>query len=436
MLNDAGIDVDFEIKWMSWSNYDQTISNMISSGEEFDIFNRDIANINNYALNGGIYEITDEDLENYLPGVVEAMGQSLVDNCRYNGALYATPVAHEFAQWRGVYYNAAIAEEYDLDMESVKSIDDLDAIFEKLHEQAPDIYPLDTKNSENILMVMADEDDVNRTPNMCLGMDLADDAGGVYNIWQNEKVVKALHKIREWNEKGYLFTDTTADGNTMFLKEGKIFCHIARMKPGTVEQYSSSSITFKKVLFDETSTQTFCDFPGGWGNAISGTCSDPVAAMKVINFAYTNRDFIDLLVMGEKDVDYTADGDGVVSWGDTGYAADRYGDACWQMGNHYINSVTQSQKDTGLSDLGSQMKEFNDSAASPKHVGFYFDSSAYTAEVAAIANTYGEYYTSLILGEVDVDATLEEFNENLKANGIETLLDAANEQYQSFLSSK
>ena len=54
LLNDAGIDVDFEVKWLGWDNYDQTISNMIVSGEEFDIFNRDIATINNYAINGGI----------------------------------------------------------------------------------------------------------------------------------------------------------------------------------------------------------------------------------------------------------------------------------------------------------------------------------------------------------------------------------------------
>ena len=189
LLNDAGIDVDFEVKWLGWDNYDQTISNMIVSGEEFDIFNRDIATINNYAINGGIYEITEEDLTNKLSSVVDAMGNDIIDACRYNGALYATPVAHEFAQWRGVYYNTKIAEDCGIDMSTVKSIDDLDAVFAKVKEMAPDIYPVDTVNSENILMVMADLDDINRSSDLCMGMDISGDVSGIFNPYENEKVV-------------------------------------------------------------------------------------------------------------------------------------------------------------------------------------------------------------------------------------------------------
>lgn len=436
LLNDAGIDVNFEIKWLGWDTYDNTISNMIVTGEEFDIFNRDISTINNYALNGGIYEITEEDLETYLPEVVANMGEDLIDSCRYGSALYATPVAHEFAQWRGVLYNKAIADEYGIDMSSVKSIDDLDAVFAKLKEEAPDIYALDPLGSEDILMVMADLDVVNRAGSLALGMDLTDEVDGVYNIYSNEKVVSAFKKLKEWNEAGYIFDDTTADNISLFRSEGKIFCQICRMKPGTAEQYSTSSVTLDKVLFDEQSIRTFCDFPGGWGNGISATSDNPQAAMQVLNFAYSNQEFIDLLIFGEEGVDYTKDADGIVTVNDSGYGAQVYANASWQMGNHYINSVTSAQVASGLSELGSVMKEFNDAAVSTKHTGFYFNALDYSGEVSAIANTCSEYTTSLYLGEVDVDETLAEFNEALEANGIQTLVDAANEQYQEFLAEK
>ena len=60
-------------------------------------------------------------------------------------------------------------------MSTVKSIDDLDAVFAKVKEMAPDIYPVDTVNSENILMVMADLDDINRSSDLCMGMDIFGD---------------------------------------------------------------------------------------------------------------------------------------------------------------------------------------------------------------------------------------------------------------------
>ena len=437
LLNDAGIDVNFEIKWLGWDNYDQTISNMITSGEEFDLFNKDISTIDSYALNNGIYEITDDDLKQYLPDVVDAMGDSIVNGCRYNGHLYAVPVAHEFAQWLGVYYNEGIAQKYGIDMSTVKSIDDLDQIFFTLHAAAPDIYCLDPYNSENILMVMADIDPINRNDKLGLAMDLSDSDGNVFNQWESDKVRSALIKLKEWNDAGYLFTDTTADGVSMFQKDGQIFCHIARMKPGTVEQYSTAGQTFKNVLFTEKGIQTFCDFPGGWGVAVSGTSDNPTAAMQVVNFAYSSADFINLLTFGEEGVDYDLSSDNIVSIHDTGYGADEYSGASWQMGNQYLNYITDAQVAAGESDIWNRLKEFNDTAIPQKHTGFYFDTSNYSAEITAVTNTNVEYGHALITGEVDdVDAALKEFNENLKANGMDTLVGAANEQYKEFLAAK
>lgn len=66
-------------------------------------------------------------------------------------------------------------------------------------------------------------------------------------------------------------------------------------------------------FYCENAVRTFCDFPGGWGNAISATSDNPEAAMQVLNFAYGNKEFIDLLTFGEKDVDYTSDENGVIT---------------------------------------------------------------------------------------------------------------------------
>ena len=90
----------------------------------------------------------------------------------------------------------------------------------------------------------------------------------------------------------------------------------------------------------------------------------------------------------------------------------------------------------GLSDIGNVLKDFNNNATSTEHTGFYFNPSEYSAEVSAIASTCLEYKVPVLSGEADVDEILAEFNEALAANGLQTLLDAANNQYQEFLETK
>lgn len=159
--------------------------------------------------------------------------------------------------------------------------------------------------------------------------------------------------------------------------------------------------------------------------------------MQVLNYVYTSPEMMDLLTFGIEDVDYTRNENGNIILGESGYSADVYSSANWQMGNHYLCSVTTVQVEHGIADIWTRLKEFNDTAIVLPSTGFFFDTTEYEAEVTAIANTYNEYYSQLYYGQTDdFDATLAQFNEELYANGLQTLLDACNAQYKDYLASK
>ncbi|MGI6634675.1 MAG: ABC transporter substrate-binding protein [Christensenellales bacterium] len=438
MLNAAGINVDFKLNWLGWDTYSTTVTNMIASGEPFDIFNQSIAVINTYALSNGIYEITEDDLTNYLSGAVEAMGRTLFDNCRYNGHLYAVPVAHEFAQWFGIQYNEKMAEELGLDMSKYNTRDDLDELFAYVHENVPeDIYVLSLPECNRPFMVLADMNYINNSETICMCMDLTDDSKGIFNPFEDEKMVTALRKVNEWIDKDYCLTDNTVDYISLNRTEGKVFCTIKRTKPGAVEQESTAFVTSQLKLLSDKHYATFNDFPGGWGNAISATSEHPDVAMQVLNYVYTTPEMMDLLTFGIEGIDYTRDGDGYIILAESGYSADVYGSANWQMGNHYLCSVTTLQVERGMADIWSRLKEFNDTATVLDSTGFFFDTTKYEAEITAVANTHTEYWSQLYYGQTDdFDSTLAEFNEELYANGLQTLLDACREQYEDYLSTK
>lgn len=438
MLNAAGINVDFNLVWLGWDTYNTTITNMIAGGEAFDIFNQSISIIDTYALSGGIYEITDEDLTNYLSGAVDAMSSTLFDNCRYNGHLYAVPVAHEFAQEFGIQYNENMAKELGLDMSQYNTPEDLDELFAYVHEHAAeDVYVLSLPECNRPFMVLADMNYINNSDSICMCMDLKDDSKGIFNPFEDEKMVDALRKVYEWVQAGYCLTDPTADYISLNRTEGKVFCTIKRTKPGAVEQESTAFVTSQLKLLSDEHYATFNDFPGGWGNAISATSKNPVAAMQVLNFVYTSPEMMDLLTFGIEGIDYTRDENGYVILAESGYSADVYGSANWQMGNHYLCSVTTVQVEHNIADIWEQLKTFNETAIVLPSTGFFFDTTAYEAEVTAVANTYSEYFNQLYYGVTDdFDGTLAEFNKELYANGLQTLLDACAEQYEVYLASK
>ena len=240
---------------------------------------------------------------------------------------------------------------------------------------------------------------------------------------------------REWFEKGWAYGSTEVDTAAEFKQTQKVFGVLNRSKPGICAQTETSTDFDVEtvILNDGVAVRTSGDFPGGWGHAISATSSDPVLAMQVLNFAYANKEFIDLICYGEKDVDYTVNANGYVEIGETGYGRDVNGTMSWEFANSFGATAQQVKVDQGLEDLGAITAEFNEAATQLSHTGFYFDTTNYAAEVAAVKAVAQEYVKALMHGQFeDVEATIAELNEALYANGLQTLIDAANEQYDAF----
>lgn len=435
LLQAAGINAILDIKFLSWSDYSATYANMLASGEEFDIFNDMISTFIGYGKNGGIYEITESDLATYLPDMVNSMGQNVVDSCYNGGKLWGVPCAHEWAQYSTIQYNADMAEEYGIDMSQVKTVEDLEAIFAMLKEHG--IYGTEVSdNGSDIYLVLANIDPINNDDLSPLGVKATTDYNPIVNVYEDETLVDTLKLFRKWVENGWAYPDVDGDMINQYRQNQTIFCRILRAKPTSpVENSSSSTFTTADIKWrDGEAVQTSGDFPGGWGHAISGTCSDPVTAMQVLNFAYSNQEFINLICYGEEGVDYTVNENGYVEIGESGYGRDCNGTMSWEFAYSFGRTPDQARVDQGLLEEAKIMSEFNQSATRLSHSGFYFDMTDYAAEKAAVTAVCNEYVKNLIRGQYeDVDAALAEFNQALYDNGLQTLLDAANEQYNAFL---
>lgn len=253
--------------------------------------------------------------------------------------------------------------------------------------------------------------------------------GTIFNFWAEDSTKKMLQLFHEWYTAGYLNTDTTADMAEL-TSEGKVFCFPYALKPGCAESLSTGKVKWGQIETSSTPIRSMRQFPGGFGAAIPAASANPTLALKVLNLAYKDPVFVNMIVYGDEGIDYTKDSNNVVTVNsDTGYNISSY---AWEFGNQLLNYIT---KDTAP-DLWDQFKKFNSSAITLDQSGFWFNDSDYASEITALDNVVTGYSSLLEAGSVDVDSTLKKMNADLNNNGLQKVLDAMNAQYQSFLKSK
>ena len=133
---------------------------------------------------------------------------------------------------------------------------------------------------------------------------------------------------------------------------------------------------------------------------------------------------MNLLNWGEQDKDYVIEDadNGIINFPE-GITSDNAGynlNLGWELPNQFI-----AYKWTGSDPkLWEKMEEFNSSAKSSKAVGFLFDSSNYSSEIAALSNIVKQYSGALYSGSGDPDELIPELLEALDDAGINEVIQA------------
>ena len=242
--------------------------------------------------------------------------------------------------------------------------------------------------------------------------------------------------MREWNQKGYLQADaaTTTSTAPELFSAGRCFSTIDAYggdSAGAVLSLSSGHNLKSKILYNFyfDSASVYVDF------GIASTSKVPEAAMKMINRLWTDEYLINTFLYGEEGVDYVKpDAD---HWAyPAGKDATTVGyTAALCTGVIGSESLQYQPVGTDIADIQLKLKHNKESERSP-FFGFMFDASGVTTEMSAIANVYNQYVPGLICGTVDPETTMPEFLNALDAAGINTVIQAKQEQLDAWIAAQ
>ena len=162
---------------------------------------------------------------------------------------------------------------------------------------------------------------------------------------------------------------------------------------------------------------------------ISRTSKNPEKAFEFIELVNTDKELYNLISYGVEGKHYNLTDEGKVSYiEDSGYAPK----AAWKFGNQF-NALVEDGAD---SDVWEQTEALNNSAYADRLLGFVFDDSNVTNEMANLNSVRAEYDYVWLGTALDYADHIEEYKEKMEQAGIRKVMAELQSQIDAFLASK
>lgn len=431
------LNANLDIVVLPWASASQQLQLMLSGDEKIDVFYTQATNAVQYMNAGQIVDMS-ELIDKYGTNIKQIYGEDIAKINQVEGFVYGVPNQIERGSIPAIFMRKDLVEKYNIDTTQIKEPKDLESVFETVKAGEPDMTMLYSINDGDTPVTRLFRGD-NLSDNNYLGV-LMDQTNStkLENFFATDWFKDTTTMLYNWYQKGYISQDagTNTENWRTVCKAGNLFSLFFAYHPGTpVEFESSTGYDFEIVPFYNEPIINSSSY-NGVTFSIAQNSENPEKTMEVLDYIYGSSEIMNLLNWGEQDKDYVIEDadNGIINFPE-GITSDNAGynlNLGWELPNQFI-----AYKWTGSDPkLWEKMEEFNSSAKSSKAVGFLFDSSNYSSEIAALSNIVKQYSGALYSGSGDPDELIPELLEALDDAGINEVIQAKQEQLDAFLAAK
>lgn len=424
----------------SWS---QQINLMISGGDQLDLvptFFFGSGTFDSMRSSNQLMPLNDL-LEEYGQDILKEIPSEYFETTTYDGDIFAVPADKDQVSTIWYAMRTDVLEELGLieKARQISSMQDIEEILESVKENT-ELTPLFGNGSSGGVLhfgsalVSGEFEDavgINKLVNDYI-VTLDTEPQKVVNLYETDAYKDSVQLMHDWYEKGYIFQDatTTEEVNYDTVKNGKCFSFFYGAELSTKNAglagcgYDMTVVKVFDAPITTATVNTNC-----W--TIPVKSSEPEAAMRFLNLMYSDKELIDLLNYGVKDVHYTVLDDGTYGpvSGSANASASYPLNLTWLFGNQYMSGVWVGDDP----DLREQSREINDNAKVSELLGFAANAGGFDTQISGITSACNEYVSGLVCGVSTPDEVLPEFNEKLKAAGIDEIVSEVQTQLDAWL---
>ncbi|WP_339249835.1 ABC transporter substrate-binding protein [Paenibacillus sp. FSL P2-0136] len=415
------INATLDIKMLDFGDYTQKMQVMAASGEPMDIlFTSSWAfDYVQNARKGAFLEL-DDLLKNQGKGIVDTIDPAFLEGSKVDGHNYAIPANKELPAQEVFRFNKELLDKYKLDLTSVKTMADLEPLLKTIKENEPGVTPY--AMVKDFMPIMPFDYVIEKMP-MAVYMDTKDYK--VVNILETPEIKEALKTVRKFYQAGYISPEvaTTSSVDDLY-KAGKWFTDRASTQP-MADNLWSASYGYPVVSTPASQPYIYNWSVMGSMQAISANSEYPEKAMEFLNLLNTDPKLRNMIDSGIEGVHYEKVSDNMIK---NLPDAKNYDMPTFSLGNIMINYLNEGDPENKWEEF----KKFNDAGINAPLLGFNFDTSKVTNEIAAVQNVKEEFWAPLMTGSVDSEEYLTKANEKLKAAGLDKIIAEAQTQIDAW----
>lgn len=429
-----GWNIELELVFNDYASHTDKMQMVIAGGEEYDLCYTS-SWCNNYTVNvnKNAYIHLDDLLEEYGQELYNSIPEGVWEGVKIGGQIYGVPNYQLMYKQCSVAIPVKYVEEFQLDVDSVKTIYDLEDFMYAVKKKYPEIYPLAAypmfanrmKNGLGMEEII-DYD----YPGM---FKMFDESLTVYNQYESEEYMKFYEYMYKWAQDGLIKMDAISvqDQSLADLQAGIHVIGLEDTYQPEIEKsrwnnyFGGQECVMIKLSEPYMSTAaTIATL-----TSISTTCKNPELAMQFLNLINTDPVLYNMACFGIEGVHYTLNDNGTVTSDEaSGYNPN----SDWVFGNQFNAFPRDSQSP----DIWVKIKEYNDTAKVSCAMGFSFDSSVVDSELSAISAVTGEYLPQLSVGAVDPKTAVPEMMKKLEAAGMDAVLEEMQKQVDEWKAEK
>ncbi|MDR2276575.1 ABC transporter substrate-binding protein [Vagococcus fluvialis] len=416
------INAEIDLQYIGWGDWDQKMSTIIASGENYDI-----AFASNYVTNAqkGAYADITELAPKYAKEAYEQLDEDYIKGNKVDGKLYAFPVNANIYSQQVLTFNKQYLDKHNLSIDGIESYADAEKVLKEFHEKEPNIAAF----------AIGQNFKVSGNYDYPLGKDLPfaiklDDSDNpkVINQYEDKELMDSLKVMRGWYENKLIpvdaATNTTGfplEGNTWFMREetqGPLDYGDTVLTNAAGQELVSKPIT---KPYRTTATAQMANF------VVSNVSKNKEKSVEFLGLLNSDPELLNGLVWGVEGEAWEKVGDDRIKLLD-GYKPNMHM-AAWNTGNNML-LYTQDTLDEAL--VKERDEKIANSLTSPT-LGFNFKTDKVKTEVTNISNVMSRYKDSLNTGSVDPNEYVAKMVKDLEKAGWNKVQEEMQTQLDDFL---
>ena len=410
------IGVNIDMNFIDYGEYSQKLGVIINSGEAYDLaFTCSWAGdyLGN-ARKGAFLDLTPY-LDNIGSEMKEAIDDRFWSGAEVDGGIYAVPNQKEICTAPMWVFTKEYVDKYNIPYTEIHSLEDLEPWLKLIKENEPDVTPLYITKGFSAPQYFEQLVDP-------VGIEYEDDSLVVKNMFETDKMKSTLETLRKYYQAGYINADSATAQDDKSVKR---FVTKGDGQP-YAEVLWSKDLKYDVVASQITDSYITNASTTGSMIAVSKNSKNPDKAVEFLNLLNTDEYIRNLLNYGIEGTHYESVNDKQIKLTDK---ATDYSVGYYTLGNLFITKVLDNEPETKWDEF----KEFNNAAKESAVLGFKFDTSKVTNEIAAINNVLEEFKSTIYSGSVDVDEYLDKLNKKLKDQGIDRVIEEMQTQLDAWV---